>query len=326
MSQTHLLCQQVADCSFNLATRDQYQNLIAQQTGFVIMADIHHDFIKVQREDFETAQIADDVDLVVASNWIDTSSFNEKMYEALGTTTLGYMGADSAADEIVDPVEAYSAHLGVDASKAGSDPAIAEAASEHIAKGVLNSAFTGSYTVNVLADSNMEALVRDTSSTTYTVASNNSDDNLDKKLTDALKVAADALTRQEVEELLADVLANNGEDTSGNETLLSSYDALTHHPFFQNTLFHMNCVLNGRFQQGDEVAASEDSNSYNGTVERIKVSEIDAGWLSKSGATLYDDAGNPTTNAGDDVARIAVNVLFRLNVQADPVVSASNQA
>jgi hypothetical protein len=325
MSQTHLLCQQVADCSFNLATRDQYQNLIAAQEGFVIMADIHHDFIKIERENFETEQIADQEHLVVESNWINTDLFNEKMYEALGSTTLGFMGTDSASDEIVDPVEAYSAHFGVDSNKAGSDPAVAETAGEHIAKGVLNAAFTGSYTVNVLADTNMEALVRDTASTTYSIAESSNDANLDKKLTDALKVAADALTRTEVEELLADVLANNGEDTSGNETLLSSYLHGQHHPFFQNTLFHMNCVLNGRFQEGDEVAASEDGNSYNGTVERIKVSEIDAGWLSKSKAILYNDAGSPTTEQNDDVARFAVNVLFRLNVQADPSVDASNQ-
>lgn len=312
-----------ADVSANAALGDQYQSLIASQQGFVIECDVSDNFYQLQRQDFSTENIDDESRLVDQTTWQDLTNFKDAVYNALGSSVLSMIdvGADSAIDEDIDPIVGYSTIFGVDSTKAGSDPAVAESAGEHIAKGIMNAAHTGSYTVGILDSLNVEKLIRDPTHTTY----NASHENLDRKITDALYVAADATTATQADDLLHDLLANNNNDASDNEILLSSYEAGSMKNFFQNTIFHMNLNLRVNYEQGEEVSATNtQSNTYNGSTERVQLADFDSNWRTKSGASLYTDADAEAVTGTEDIKHYVCPILIRMTVDADSAVDASN--
>ena len=202
--------------------------------------------------------IADDADVLVKDSndpnkildGIDVTQFKDKMFTALGSTVLKVVAdSDNSTDEEISEVS-YSTYFTKNTASAGSDPAVAESLGEHMCKGYINAILkrggSSMYDVLVLHPDNSEVLIKDTTTNSYTDASNNDQYSIDKIVTDALFDVANTTNNFSLYNTAFLDILQHGNDTSDNALILQNYDGTSVVPFLQNSIvyFKLNLTVN----------------------------------------------------------------------------------
>ena len=173
---------------------------------------------------------------------------------------------------------------------------------------------TSVYSALVLDMDNVHSLIRDTSSNTYTDASQNDPYNIDKLATDALFDATDRATWNDWNTAFGDLLSH-ANDASENALILENFVGDVADPLFQNTRFYYKLFVKIMWNGIEDTNMPKANHNIATDLDnQIKKINFNSTTLDNMGVTLYKSETDVATDDDDVIHYSLGSVLIKFNV------------